>query len=209
MRRFTSTLTRHPPPHTALIQSLNMSRSVLSDATHLLSLLPPPTQQESYTAVCPVLGASLGGHLRHLHWHLQVAVRPLLLVGGGGPLNYDERIRRSPIEVDFRDAVREVGELDFQLLGIIERVGRKAGAEEEEGGEDLQAVTVSFNMSSSPNSTAYQSTAPREVAFAAHHGLHHLAMMKIIAEGVGGVEKGKLGGGFGKAPSTVLFEGEG
>jgi len=64
-------------------------------------------------------------------------------------------------------------------------------------------MSVLFAMDNDSNNfTCFNSTVAREVAFAGHHALHHLAMMKIIANGYAL----DLPDSFGKAPSTTRFE---
>jgi hypothetical protein len=46
----------------------------------------------------------------------------------------------------------------------------------------------------------------RELGFAAHHAIHHLAMVKIIAETTLKLTPDELPIDFGKAPSTIVFE---
>ena len=50
------------------------------------------------------------------------------------------------------------------------------------------------------------STIGRELGFAAHHALHHLAMVKVICIHTIGLEDKELGLDFGKAPSTIRFD---
>jgi hypothetical protein len=46
------------------------------------------------------------------------------------------------------------------------------------------------------------STFERELAFSAHHAIHHLAMVKVISDALGvDVDEN-----FGKAPSTIVHE---
>jgi hypothetical protein len=69
-------------------------------------------------------------------------------------------------------------------------------------------VGVSFSLCADPAASpaAFESTLGREVAFGAHHALHHLAMIRVIAEGPVGGLRGRLPEGFGKAPATRQFE---
>jgi hypothetical protein len=46
----------------------------------------------------------------------------------------------------------------------------------------------------------------RELGFAVHHAIHHLAMVKIIAQNTLQLSTKDLPIDFGKAPSTVVFE---
>ena len=51
------------------------------------------------------------------------------------------------------------------------------------------------------------STRSRELVFAAHHAIHHMAIIRIIALGtVGGLSIDDLPVDFGRAPSTVQYE---
>ena len=66
-------------------------------------------------------------------------------------------------------------------------------------------------LNANPSSyITFQSNLQREIYFAAHHGTHHLAMMKGIAMGPAiGMKKEEFDAGFGVAESTKRFVGEG
>jgi hypothetical protein len=70
------------------------------------------------------------------------------------------------------------------------------------GGDVNAAVTVRVMVSSEGRTSDLGSTVGRELAFAAHHALHHHAMMKFIADSFGCITPAD----FGKAPSTVHHE---
>ena len=69
----------------------------------------------------------------------------------------------------------------------------------------LKKVDACFMLSGdSAEEFAIPSLLGRELAFAAHHAIHHLALIKIIALGeVGGLQDTDLPLDFGRAPSTV------
>ena len=60
----------------------------------------------------------------------------------------------------------------------------------------------------SPDEYALTSTVSRELGFAAHHAIHHMAMVRIMAtcEHVGQLTDQDLPPDFGRAPSTVNFD---
>jgi len=63
-------------------------------------------------------------------------------------------------------------------------------------------VIVRVMLTSDGQDTTLPSTFGRELAFAAHHAIHHHAMIKAIAEEFGIATPAE----FGKAPSTLNFE---
>jgi hypothetical protein len=64
-----------------------------------------------------------------------------------------------------------------------------------------------FLSGDSDNAFELPSTVGRELGFAAHHAIHHLAMVKLIATGPAiGLNKDDLPLDFGRAPSTVVFD---
>ena len=66
-----------------------------------------------------------------------------------------------------------------------------------------ESVVVSFALSPSDSDfVPFSSTLEREVAFASHHALHHMAMMKIAAKETLGKTVDE---GFGVAPGTKRF----
>ena len=123
----------------------------------------------------------------------------------GGILNYDQRERGNPVETCREHALLEIITLDEKLESLSENAAIVD-----------RDVTVSFSMSSSSEDgdgfTPFSSSLSRELAFASHHAMHHLAMMKVIATlplekgGVVGLGKVDFPSAFGKAPATVLFE---
>jgi hypothetical protein len=124
-------------------------------------------------------------------------------------LDYDTRARGDTIETSAASATKHIHELNQGIQAYLASSVHHAAADD----DDASLVTlpppdvaVSFNMSSTSTApSVFSSTLPREISFGAHHGLHHLAMLRIIAEGpVGKIQD--LPSDFGKAPSTNLFE---
>jgi hypothetical protein len=76
--------------------------------------------------------------------------------------------------------------------------------------EDLVLTPVHsyFNLTADTEEMGLPSTIGRELGFVAHHSIHHLAMVKIIAVKTLGLEESELPEGFGRAPSTIIFDGQ-
>lgn len=129
-------------------------------------------------------GGTIGKHLRHTLDHYQAIVGRT----GAEPIDYDHRERGVAVESD-RTAAR--GQISSLRAGLDRLEGT--------GGQD---VRVRVMIAADGREAVLRSTIAREVAFATHHGIHHVAMMKAIA-GEMGVE---LAEEIGKAPSTVNFE---
>ena len=108
-------------------------------------------------------------------------------------LHYDLRVRGGTLEKDMIESKKRIiGVMDiFQTLNL--------------DNADLP-VTPYFNLSSDLDEMGLTSTIGRELAFVAHHAIHHMAMCKIIAINTLQFEESELPAGFGKAPSTLIFE---
>jgi hypothetical protein len=186
----------------SLLSSVTGCRTVLSDSRWLLTSLPT---KESYTVTCPLLSATLGSHLRHSLFHLQLATSPLLdtSIRYDNVLNYDDRERGNDVETDVDHALSEIKALDSSLEEWLK-------TESSHNNLGNKNVNVGFSMSvveKGQKFTTFPSTLSREVAFAAHHAMHHLAMMRLIAVGEAvKMEKSSFSSTFGKAPATVVFE---
>lgn len=140
------------------------------------------TDYAAPSAVMP--GGTIGRHLRHTLDHFAAIVSKT----AGEPIDYDHRTRGVPIEDD-RAVARE------QIAGL--RVGI-SGLE----GTGADEVRIRVMIAGDGREAVLRSTVAREVAFATHHGVHHVAMMKAIAGELGVA----LDADIGKAPSTINFE---
>ncbi len=129
-----------------------------------------------------IRGGTLGKHLRHTLDHFAAATE-----GAAGMIvEYDRRARNVPMETD-RDAARAEIAL---VRGRVEALGTLA--------HDAP-VRVRVMIASDGREMTLTSTLGRELAFATHHGVHHLAMMRAIAHEFGV----PVDDATGTAPSTL------
>lgn len=157
---------------------------------------------EKFATVCPIVGASIGQHYRHSMDHVELAALVASSAGNAdstpaGQLHYDLRVRGGTLEKDL--------ELSRKRLVDVMDVFRSLLAE----GESVMASPVDayFNLSADSGAEiGLPSTVGRELGFAAHHAIHHMAMVKLIAVQTLGLKDSELPHGFGRAPSTLLFE---
>jgi uncharacterized damage-inducible protein DinB len=132
---------------------------------------------------------TIGKHLRHLTDHFAAALSMMDRQGGGaGTIDYDHRERDVPMET-CRETALEV------LAGLRRQLGRATAT------VSAREVVVRVMLTSDGRTTDFSSTLGRELAFAAHHAIHHNAMIKAIARELGL----RTPEGFGMAPSTVNF----
>lgn len=132
-------------------------------------------------------GGTIGKHVRHTLDHFRAALEVVSVVGG--VIDYDHRERDVPMETEPREAVRAIRSIRARLMEL------DAGV--------LEApVRVRVMVSGDGTETELGSTLGRELAFVAHHAVHHHAMLGAIAAELGVV----LDSEFGKAPSTVSHE---
>ncbi|MBK7404213.1 MAG: hypothetical protein IPJ41_06160 [Phycisphaerales bacterium] len=162
--------------------------NVLSAAAGLLDqcgVLLDSIDDATYALVSGVIrGGTIGKHLRHTLDHFAAIVGRL----GAEPIDYDHRERGVAVETDRAAARGQISSLQAALAGL-----------EGTGGQD---VLIRVMLSDDGREALLRSTVAREVAFATHHGIHHVAMMKAIAAEMG-IE---LPTEIGRAPSTLHFE---
>jgi hypothetical protein len=115
-------------------------------------------------------------------------------------IHYDRRSRQTPDETDLVAAqarIAAVGEAFDQVaarqtyLPVMEH-----------------RVEARFLLSGDADATdiGLPSTAARELAFGAHHAIHHLAMVRIIVLQTLDLPATDLPSDFGRAPSTLQYE---
>jgi hypothetical protein len=165
----------------------------------LVTRFGPEQAQTLYQTTCPIVGASVGQHLRHSLDHMAAAV-----AATGNPdqrrIHYDRRSRQTPDETDLVAAqarIAAVGEAFDQVaarqtyLPVMEH-----------------RVEARFLLSGDADATdiGLPSTAARELAFGAHHAIHHLAMVRIIVLQTLDLPATDLPSDFGRAPSTLQYE---
>lgn len=153
----------------------------LQQGLDLLELL----EAEPYARPHPaVYDASIGGHYRHGLDHFVSLLRAVET----GVVDYDDRDRDRGVERHLgiaRDSTRTVrAELQLWDASLLEH-----------------AIGVRCSVSDcNPESPVTRSTLGRELAYAITHGIHHYAMIGVIAR----LEDLPLPAGFGVAPSTTL-----
>jgi hypothetical protein len=146
-----------------------------------------------YARVCPVVQASIGQHVRHSMDHLELAAR-IAKTTGENELHYDLRKRGGDDEHDLVEAEKRILGV-FKVLEILE--------EQEVVSRPIQAY---FMLSGDPQEFQLPTTIEREMGFAVHHAIHHMAMVKIIATQTVGLSKEELSPDFGRAPSTIVHD---
>lgn len=156
-----------------------------------------------FTKVCPLVGASIGQHYRHSMDHIELAA---LLASSSAShsvssqvreIHYDLRVRGGTLEKD-------LGMSRQRMVDVVD-VFKSL----QTGNESVMAtpLVAHFNLSADSDAEiALPSTIGRELGFAAHHAIHHLAMVKIIAVKTLCLDECDLPLGFGRAPSTLLFD---
>ena len=157
------------------------------------------TAQELFRKTCPIVHATIGQHLRHSLDHMEMAVSNWQ----EGNLHYDLRTRGGLDETDWDAATARIQ----RVSGLLEDLSKKGGNDDK---VLLQIPVQAYFMLSgdTPDEYALTSTVSRELGFAAHHAIHHMAMVRIMAtcEHVGQLSDHDLPADFGRAPSTVNFD---
>lgn len=134
---------------------------------------------EQYSRPCSNLfGASVGQHVRHI-----LDLFSSLVNGyNSGIINYDNRKREALIETSIARATIVM----HSILNGIDRPGKELILEGDFGLEgDLMAINTNFL---------------RELAYNLEHTIHHMALIKVGLNEIGGV---MLPVYFGVAPATV------
>jgi hypothetical protein len=174
----------------------------------------PQKADEAFRAVCPMVGASIGMHLRHSMDHIERATIAAESAYGAAldkninnnfkqcvEIHYDLRIRGGKDETDI-DAARDRVTRVSNLLSNIQKRFDSSSATSE------CPVEAFFFLSGDPSSpeVGLHTTIGRELGFAAHHAIHHLTLVKIIALNYAGLQQSDLPKDLGMAPSTILHE---
>lgn len=161
---------------------LGGAADLLRQGIYLLESLSP----DNYSRRLPVaFNGSIGGHYRHCLDHFSS-----LLKGAEAELvDYDRRDRDPRLETDPDYAAG----FTRRLLGLLETLHPSSLAT-----PVAVCCEVSYEHGNSPLT---QSTLGRELAYAVAHGIHHFALISIMARLMGAA----LPAHFGVAPSTVAF----
>mmetsp|Transcript_19672 Transcript_19672/g.46507 ORF Transcript_19672/g.46507 Transcript_19672/m.46507 type:complete len:229 (+) Transcript_19672:111-797(+) len=177
---------------------------------------------EVFTKPCPIVGSSIGQHLRHSMDHMELAAlvaEARLRSAYDAPadaeepaqIHYDLRVRGGTLETDMAESRKRIVAVENVLEGIHDAVA--AGLNGVASHIVHGSVHASFYLSSDDaedregesSESALPSTVGRELGFAAHHAIHHLAMVRVIALHSAGLEEEDLPPDFGRAPSTVRY----
>ena len=151
--------------------------------------------QQLFQRRCDVVNATVGQHFRHSTDHMERAVL--------AALDYQQ----SEIHYD----VRQRGKLDeYDLNAAAKRVRRVQNLFDQIGSftPSMHHPTQAYFMLSGDDASelALPTTVARELAFGAHHAIHHLALVRIICFHTLGMDMDDLPPDFGRAPSTLNFD---
>ncbi len=175
-----------PSPAAAVVRAAS---SALAQSAGLLAQI----SDAHYTAPSAALGGgTIGQHLRHAVDHYRALIDAFEdSADRTTVVCYDRRARGGPIESDRMVAAAELASLRARI-GALDEV------------QLAWPVHVSVLVSPDEPEVQLASTLGRELWFAVHHGIHHLAMIKAIAAEVGVTMPGDLG----RAPATVKHDRE-
>lgn len=174
-----------PPSANGVARDASPAAAALAALRHCELFLEGVTD-EQYASGHPVGGgASIGQHVRHALDHFCAVLSGCV----GEVIDYDHRRRDTPVEKSRREGLAAIGELAARLCAMP-------------GGSRDAVVRVRVMLSGSGDEAELGSTLGRELAFAAHHAVHHFAMMSMIGRAMGAT----VPEGFGKAPSTLHHE---
>jgi uncharacterized damage-inducible protein DinB len=130
--------------------------------------------------------SSIGGHVRHILDRFQSFFHGLPL----NDIDYDDRERDKSIEGSLAGA-------KVALTSVLQRLNALTSSEVQS-----LALTVSETVNDQGVTVRVSSTAQRELMGLVTHSIHHLAIIALIAKGLGYTVDQR----FGKAPSTLVFE---
>lgn len=162
---------------------LDAAVDILRQGEDLLRVL----SAEAYAHKLPVaFNGSIGGHYRHCLDHFTSLLRGL----DSDLVDYDHRERDPRLEHDPKFALG----LTRQIRNALERLDPDALA---------TAVSARCEVSyAHGNSPVTQSSLGRELVYAIAHGIHHYALISIMAR----LLDAELPPHFGVAPSTVAHQ---
>ena len=120
-------------------------------------------------------------------------------------IHYDLRVRGGTLETDLNEARKRVASV-IQLMDDIISIHQEKSEEKNMEIACQTPVNAFFMLHSDPGNDselALSSTVSRELGFAAHHAIHHMALVKIIATNYLKMNEDELPLNFGRAPSTI------
>lgn len=172
------------PPCDAALAGLHLLR----ECRALLAGLP----SSLYAAPSKVLPAgTIGKHVRHVLDHFR-ALRLAADTHFAQPADYDHRERDTPVETSTAAAIATIDD----LLSWISAIS---------SAEAPRLITVRVMLAADGRTADLSTSLGRELAFAAHHGEHHHAMIGAICR----EHAHPVPADWGKAPSTLNHERQG
>jgi hypothetical protein len=224
--RSRSTLLIFPPPNIMstgnLLPLVRSNIAILSQKIALLDLMVSrhgvTTASTHFITPCPIVGATIGEHYRHSMDHVELVA----LVADTADkqsssssksdmmeeLHYDLRVRGGTLEKDMDMSRKRL----VDVVAIFKQLEFRSPQQQQSYSDESissRPIATYFNLSADTNDEIrLLSTIGRELGFAAHHAIHHMAMVKIIATKTLGYNENELPHGFGRAPSTLLFDGK-
>jgi hypothetical protein len=172
-----------------------------------------------FRTTCPIIKATIGQHVRHSVDHIARAAAAALAADvtatkttrGPQMIHYDTRERNTPDEHDWTAARVRIERVAKMLEDVAMLSATTATATDNmDAVSNRIEVQACFMLSGDENGTEYAlpSSIVRELGFAAHHAIHHMAMIKIAAtcSHVGQLNDADLPVDIGRAPSTAHFD---
>lgn len=161
--------------------------------------------KEQYQQPCPIVRASVGQHVRHSMDHMELAANMAVQkvsAAGNAEIHYDLRSRGGSDESDMDEA-------EARIRRVQQLLREQATSKGDHDNADHASVLACFMLSGDGDEFQLPSTIHRELGFAAHHAIHHLAMVKIIALETLQLSPDIMPLDFGKAPSTINYDNSG
>lgn len=160
--------------------------------------------RDIYKSVCPMVKASIGMHIRHSMDHVELAVLAAGHPDENSELHYDLRVRGGTLETDMDEAKKRI----LNVADVLKDIDKLSESESALETVALRPTKATFFLSAEPTEYHLPSTLGRELGFVAHHAIHHMAMIKLIATNHAGLDDSDLPPDFGRAPSTVVHDHE-
>mmetsp|Transcript_925 Transcript_925/g.1151 ORF Transcript_925/g.1151 Transcript_925/m.1151 type:complete len:198 (-) Transcript_925:5975-6568(-) len=155
-----------------------------------------------FKSTCPIVGATIGQHIRHSMDHIELTIlmaNSLNDISDSDPiqLHYDLRVRGGTTEHCMDASKKRV----LDACAIIEEMLELPSINTKS-----HQIQANFMLSGDGFEFGLPSTIAREMGFVAHHAIHHMAMIKLIAIHHVGLEAKDLPLDFGRAPATIHHE---
>ena len=192
-----------PSNSNILLRSLiKANNGILKQKISLLDILQAKYGADEtsklFQRTCPIVQASIGQHYRHSMDHIELAALTASTCGHGRggsdvsdhplTLRYDLRIRGGTLEKDVNETRKRI----MSVMNIFQEMGEGINLHNSNISNngslniripvESQRLNASFILTSdTDNEIELQSTVGRELGFCAHHAIHHMAMVKVIA----------------------------